>query len=96
MVSRLKLRVPDAQDDSLLEELISSAEGMILAYTGRSEVPEVLEGAQVEIAAMLYNRMGMEGESAHAEGSVSRSADSLPEYLARQLNPYRLARAVGA
>lgn len=95
MISRLKMRVPDARDDALLQEMIDSAEGMILAYTGRDEVPEVLEGAQVEIAAMLFNRMGMEGESAHAEGSVSRSADSLPDYVRRQLNPYRVARAVG-
>ena len=96
MISRLKLRIPDAQDDALLEELLDSAEGMILAYTGREELPERLEGAQVEIAAMLYNRMGMEGEASHSEGSVSRSADSLPEYLRRQMNPFRLAKAVGA
>ena len=96
MLARLKLRIPDARNDALLEEMLDSAEGIILAYTGRDVVPEKLEGAQVEIAAMLYNRMGMEGESAHAEGSVSRSADSLPEYVRRQLNPYRVARAVGA
>lgn len=95
MVSRLKLRIPDAKEDALLEELIASAEGMILAYTGRDELPEALEGAQVEIAAMLFNRMGMEGESMHAEGSVSRTAESLPEYIRRQLNPFRLAKAVG-
>lgn len=96
MLSRLKLRVPDAANDALLEELLTGAEGMILAYTGREELPEALESAQVEIAAMLYNRMGMEGESSHSEGSVSRSADSLPEYLKRQLNPFRLARTVSA
>lgn len=96
MLSRLKLRIPDAADDALLEELLSGAEGMILACTGRTELPEALESAQVEIAAMLYNRMGMEGESSHSEGNVSRSAESLPEYLKRQINPYRLARAVSA
>ncbi|MBQ8508247.1 MAG: phage head-tail connector protein [Clostridia bacterium] len=96
MLGRLKLRIPDAQDDALLEELLSSAEGMILAYTGRDEIPELLEGAQLEIAAMLFNRMGMEGESSHSEGSVSRTAESIPEYIRRQLNPFRRARAVGA
>ena len=96
MLGRLKLRIPDAQDDALLEELFSSAEGMILAYTGRDEIPELLEGAQLEIAAMLFNRMGMEGESSHSEGSESRTAESIPEYIRRQLNPFRRARAVGA
>ena len=95
MLARLKRRMPDARDDALLEDLLEDAERMILAYTGREMVPEILEGAQLEIAAMLFNRMGMEGERSHSEGSVSRSADSLPEYLKRQLNPYRLAKAVG-
>ena len=94
MLDRLKRRVPDARDDALLSDLLSDAENMILAYTGRDSVPLVLQGAQIEIAAMLFNRMGMEGESSHSEGSVSRSADSLPEYIIRQLNPFRLARAV--
>ena len=94
MLERLKRRIPDGKDEALMNDLLADAQGMILAYTGRDSVPLVLQGAQVEIAAMLFNRMGMEGESSHSEGSVSRSADSLPEYIRRQLNPFRLARAV--
>ena len=94
MLERLKKRLPDAADDALLESILADAGGMICAYTLRGEVLPVLEGAQIEIACMIYNRMGMEGESAHAEGSLHRSADSLPEYIRRQLNPWRLAKAV--
>lgn len=94
MLERLKRRIPDSKDEALMNDLLTDAQGMILAYTGRDSVPLVLQGAQIEIAAMLFNRMGMEGESSHSEGSVSRSADSLPEYIRRQLNPFRLARAV--
>ena len=89
-------RIPDARDERLLEDLIAVAGSMICAYTLRDCVPPALQEVQLEIAAVLYNRMGMEGESAHAEGSVSRSADSLPEFIRRQLNPWRLARAVEA
>lgn len=96
MLDRLKRRLPDAGDEQLLMELLEDAGMMIRAYTLRSEIPEVLEGAQLEIAAMLFNRMGMEGENAHAEGSLSRSVESLPEYVRRQLNPFRLVRAVEA
>lgn len=96
LLARLKLRLPDAKDDELLGELIDAAGEAVCAYTGRESVPEALAGAQIEIAALLLNRMGMEGESAHAEGSVSRSAESLPEFLRRQMNPYRLAKGVGA
>lgn len=96
MLGRLKLRLPDASDNALLNELLDSAGEMILAYTGRSCVPETLHGAQIEIAVLLYNRMGMEGESDHAEGSVRRSVESIPEQVRAQLNPYRLAKAVKA
>ena len=94
MLERLKRRLSDAKDEALLNDLLCDAGKMILAYTGRAMVPDVLQGAQIEIAAMLFNRMGMEGEASHSEGSVSRSVDSLPEYIRRQLNPHRLARAV--
>ena len=93
-LERLKRRVPDAKDEQLLSELLTAAEEAICAYTGRAQLPEALAGAQIELAAVLFNRMGMEGESAHAEGSLSRSAESLPELLRRQLNPYRLARGM--
>ena len=44
----------------------------------------------------LHIGMGLEGESAHDEGSLRRNAESLPEFLRRQLNPYRRGRAVEA
>lgn len=94
MLERLSLRLPDCSDDVLMEELLEAAAGMIRAYTGRESVPEALHAAQLEIAAILFNRMGMEGEKEHDEGSTRRTADSLPEFIRRQLNPYRRARAV--
>lgn len=96
MLNKLRRRIPDAQDEQLLADLISEAADMICAYTLRESVPEKLNGAMLEIAVMLFNRMGMEGESSHGEGSVTRSMDSLPEHLRRQLNPWRLAKAVSA
>lgn len=94
MLDKLKRRIPDGGDDALLEDLIADAGSVICAYTLRESVPAALEGAQIEIAAMLFNRMGMEGECDHSEGSIRRSADSLPELVRRQLNPWRLAKAV--
>lgn len=92
MLARLKRRLPDAQDSALLEDLLGEAEAFILAYTRRDEVPEALEDAQVRVAAILYNRMGMEGESAHGEGGVTRTAQALPEDLKRWLNGWRVAK----
>lgn len=94
MLAKLKRRLPDAVDDALLNDLLAEAGAFICAYTHRDEVPAALEDAQVKIAAIAFNRMGMEGESAHSEGGVSRTAESLPEDLKRWLNSWRLAKTV--
>ena len=96
MLSKIKRRLPDCSDEVLLQDLLDSAAGMICAYTGRESMPVQLEYMQIEIACILYNRMGMEGESTHSEGSVSHTAESLPEFVRRQINPFRLAKAVRA
>ena len=58
-------------------------------------VPDELEDAQVRTAAILYNRMGMEGESARTEGGVTHTADALPDDLRSWLNGWRLASKAG-
>lgn len=95
MLERLKKRIPDAKDESLLLELLEAAGDAICAYTGRAEVPAPLESVQVVLAAVSFNRMGMEGEISRNEGGISRSIEPLPEDIRRQLNPWRLARTVG-
>ena len=95
MLERLKKRIPDAKDETLLLELLEAAGDAICAYTGRAEVPAPLESVQVVLAAVSFNRMGMEGEISRNEGGISRSIEPLPEDIRRQLNPWRLARTVG-
>jgi len=95
MLEKLKRRIPGA-DDALLGDLIADAADVICAYTLRDGVPPALQAVQGEIAVMLYNRRGMEGENSHAEGSIRCSVESLPELVRRQLNPWRLAKAVEA
>lgn len=94
-LERLKVRLPDVQN-AQLEALLEDAEGMILAYTGRSRLPRVLETAKVQLAAVLYNRAGMEGELSHSEGGVSRAMDALPGEIKMQLSAHRLAKVVSA
>ena len=90
-IERLAARLPGVSY-SQLEQLMGDADGMLLAYTGRSALPKALETARVQLAAVLYNRQGTEGETAHSEGGVSRAMDGLPEEIRRQITPYRLAR----
>ena len=91
---RRRLGTGDDAGDELFIDLLCDAENYVLGYTGRTEVPEALSGAVVELAAISYNRLGMQGESAHSEGGVSMSMDSLPAQLRALLNRYRLARVV--
>ena len=92
-LDRLKART-GSKDTALLEALLEDAEGMIRAYTGRRTFPDVLVTAQVQLAVVLYNRQGIEGQTAHSEGGVSRTMEALPEEIQRQIAPYRLARIV--
>ena len=54
----------------------------------------MLESAKVQLAVVLYNRQGTEGQTSHSEGGVSRTMEGLPEDIRKQIAPYRLARIV--
>ena len=94
LLSDLRLRLPDAADtsDALLSSLLLDAAALIRALTWREQVPDGLQNAQVRLAVIFFNRMGMEGEKEHAEGDVRRAAEDLPENLRREIFSYRLAR----
>ncbi len=89
---RRRLRLEDTQQDALLEDLITDASAFAQGYTGRLSLPEEAAGVLVELAAASYNRLGMEGQSAHAEGSVSIHVDSLPAMIKAQLDSLRIAK----
>lgn len=61
---------------------------------GVDTVPDRYAALQVEIAAFLYNKRGMEGETSHAENGVSRvySGADVPEALMRQITPKGMVR----
>ena len=94
MLAALRLRLPDAatETDALLSGLLEDAGALIRALSWREETPAGLENAQVRLAAVLYNRMGMEGETEHQEGDVRRTAADLPPELRREILAYRLAK----
>ena len=89
----LRLRLPDALDasDDLLLSLLRDAGSLICALTWREVIPPALSSAQIRLAVIFYNRMGMEGEKEHTEGDIRRSAEDLPESLRREIFSYRKA-----
>ena len=87
-----RLRITDETQDALLEDLITDAEAFTRGYTGRETLPESAGTAIVELAAISYNRLGLEGETAHAEGSISIRVGGLPPLLKAQLDAIRVAK----
>lgn len=95
MLEQLRRRIPEENVSSgLLMDLLEDAEAWICAYTRRQNMPDELSGIAVRLAAINYNRLGLEGESSHSEGAVSRSIDAVPADIRGALAPYRLARTV--
>jgi len=87
-----RLRMTDGEQDALLEDLITDAQAFAMGYTGRDPLPEAVSGAIVELAAISYGRLGMEGQTGHSEGSVSIRVDGLPAMLKAQLDQCRAAK----
>ena len=87
-----RLRISDTRQDLLLTDLLTDAEAFAQGYTGRCPLPEGGSSAVVELAAIHYNRLGAEGQAAHAEGSVSIRVDGLPPMLKAQLDQMRMAK----
>ena len=91
MLSSLRLRLDQEATDELLLSLLQDAAALICALTWRDQVPPGLCSAQIRLALIFYNRIGMEGEKEHTEGDIRRSADDLPESLRREIFSYRKA-----
>jgi len=87
-----RLRITDGEQDALLEDLLTDAQAFAVGYTGRDPLPEAAGGVVVELAAISYGRLGMEGQLEHREGSVSIRVDGLPAMLKTQLDSCRMAK----
>ncbi|MDR1262932.1 MAG: phage head-tail connector protein [Oscillospiraceae bacterium] len=90
-----RLAITDAGRDALLAELLTEARDFMLSYTGRTNLPDGLLSCQVNIAVVWFNRQGIEGMSAADEGGVKRTVESLPEYIRRELDQWRVVRTIG-
>ncbi len=91
-LSLMRTHLPGEEvPEGLLLSLLEDAAALICALTWRKEVPAELENAQVRLAVVFYNRMGMEGEKDHQEGDVKRSVTDLPDALRKEIFSFRRA-----
>lgn len=92
-LEKLKVRLPDANDD-LLNQLLEDTENDILDYTNRNVLLPRMESLQRELVIIYYNRLGSEGESSRSEGGISVSYE-MPEGIKNRLKAFRRLKAVG-
>lgn len=93
---RLKrsLQIKDCEQDELLEELLEEAREFVLSQTYRDVLPERMRGGWVLLARLYYDRQGMEGETSHSEGGISRTMEALPQNLRDWIIANRLTPGV--
>ena len=96
-IERLKVRIPEEDNDNLLQEYLITAKDIIMShlYPFTDDYSSLLFPAkyvtlQIDIAEELYNKRGAEGEIAHSENGVSRSYESagVSTTLLNRITPY--------
>ncbi|MEG0127418.1 MAG: phage head-tail connector protein [Clostridia bacterium] len=87
-----RLMVEDSSKDALLSDLLQDAADFVRDYTRLKTLPPSVDSVLVELAAIAYTRMGMEGQQSHSEGGVSVSIDGLPVMIKARLDGMRTAK----
>lgn len=82
-------------DTELLSLLYDDATAEVLAYTNRTRLPDVLKKVTRDIAVIMLNRIGTEGEKERSEAGERYVFDDMPKHIVATLNRYRLARVGG-
>lgn len=91
---KIQLGIQGESQDKSLTLLLEDVASDLLVWTNRSTLPAVLETTQRQIAIIRYNMQGVEGQTSHSEGGVSRSFDELPPSIKDSINQRRLLKVV--
>ncbi|MFD1954295.1 phage head-tail connector protein [Paenibacillus thailandensis] len=97
-LEKLKLMIPElsgtTDQDEALQLLLDDVLSDLLTWTNRTTLPAALEPTQRQIAVIRFNMQGIEGQTSHGEGGVSRSFDELPLPIRQTIGQYRLVKLV--
>lgn len=90
-LEKLKLKLGDSSvNEGLLNLYLEDAKDEILTLTHLSEVPSKLLSTQVDLAIFYYNKQGIEGQTSHSEGGVSRTYEKdIPKRLKKKILAFR-------
>lgn len=90
----LGISLTDTSQDDILNLLLEDVLSDLLTWTNRDTLPIALEPTQRQIVVIRYNMQGVEGQTSHSEGGVSRSFEDLPESIRQTIGQYRLVKVV--
>jgi hypothetical protein len=91
---KIRLEIKDNSKDDLLNLLLEEVEEDLLSWTNRGSLPKGLETTQRQLAIIRYNMQGIEGQSSHSEGGVSRSFDDLPQSIKKTISQFVKAKVL--
>jgi hypothetical protein len=83
------MSLTDTSKDDLLNLYLEDAEKDILELSHLPEVPAALLPMQVDLAIIYYNKQGIEGQTAHSEGGISRTFDDIPDSILKKIRSRR-------
>lgn len=91
---KVRLRIADSSEDSMLSELLTSSLEVINDIRQYTPVEDVIvepqyESIAVEMTVALFSKIGAEGEVSHSENGISRVYDSssFPSALLSRIMP---------
>lgn len=90
-LEKMKLKLDEAgnSNDDLLQLYLDDAESDILELIHLDALPIGLLSTQVELAIIYYNKQGIEGQTAHSEGGISRTFEDIPSHMMKKIYRFR-------
>jgi len=86
MKIKLGISLGDTSKDELLSLYLEDAENEILELTHLNTIPDKLLNTQIELAIIYYNKQGIEGQTSHGEGGISRSfEEGIPKEIMKKI-----------
>lgn len=85
----------NADDTDIVSDIYNDAVAQVLDYTNQKQLVGNMQVYAKQLAIIMYNRQGNEGESSRSEGGVSASFETgMPASIKEGLSKYRTAKVV--
>lgn len=88
----LGIAADNIDKDVDLTDMLDDAKSDLLTWTNRVELPVELLSTQRQIVVIRYNMLGIEGQTTHSVGGISRSFEDLPDSIKATIASRRISK----